>query len=72
MGDVTIRITNTLDQGATDESIGYGDMSFTYQFDPDHEDQIRLPTVSPAKYDNGVHNPTELWDNDCDATEKTC
>jgi hypothetical protein len=24
MGDVTVRVTTTLDQGATDESIGYG------------------------------------------------
>jgi hypothetical protein len=27
-GDVTVRVTNTLDQGAGDESIGYGDMNF--------------------------------------------
>jgi len=33
-GDVTVRVTNTLDQGASDESIGYGDMNFEYDFDP--------------------------------------
>ena len=32
-GDVTVRITNTLDQGTGDESIGYGDMYFEYEFD---------------------------------------
>ena len=32
-GDITIRVTNTLDQGAGDESIGYGDMEFEYDFD---------------------------------------
>jgi hypothetical protein len=33
-GDVTIRVSNTLDQGASDESIGYGDMKLEYDFDP--------------------------------------
>jgi hypothetical protein len=27
-GDVTITVSNTLDQGASDESIGYGNMNF--------------------------------------------
>jgi hypothetical protein len=30
--NVRVEITNTLDQGAGDESIGYGDMQFTYEF----------------------------------------
>jgi hypothetical protein len=45
-------------------------MKFTYSFDPNQENL--MPTVSPAKYDVGFHNPTELWENDCGATEKTC
>jgi hypothetical protein len=30
------------------------------------------PTESPADYDNGMANPSTLWQNDCGATEKTC
>jgi hypothetical protein len=33
-GTVTVRITNTLNQGTNDESIGYSDMTFTYTYDP--------------------------------------
>ena len=37
MGKVTFRITNTLNQGANDESIGVGDLRITYDFDPNVE-----------------------------------
>jgi hypothetical protein len=40
-------------------------MRFLYEFDPE---TTAFPTESPASYDHGVTNPTELWDNDCDAT----
>jgi hypothetical protein len=69
MGDVMIKVTNQLDQGAGDESIGYGDMEVTYEYDTSVE-WVRLPTESPANYDEGVENPTGLWSNDCGATEK--
>jgi hypothetical protein len=73
MGDVTIRVTNTLDQDANDESIGYGDMSLDYDYDPTVEWPERVyPTASPANYDEGHNNPTSLWNNDCSATEKSC
>jgi hypothetical protein len=71
MGDVTIKVTNALDQGAGDESIGYGDMKVEYEYDTSVP-WIRLPTVSPANYDHGVENPTGLWSNDCSATHKVC
>jgi hypothetical protein len=35
MGDITVRLTNTLDQDANDESIGYGDMHFEYDYNGD-------------------------------------
>jgi hypothetical protein len=54
MGDITVRVTNTLDQGANDESIGYGDMSFVYEFSEGRETEI-------ANVDEGVENPTALW-----------
>jgi hypothetical protein len=69
MGDVTIRVTNTLDQGAGDESIGYGKMKLEYEFGGF---DFVLPTESPVNVDEGVTNPTSLWQNDCGATEKTC
>jgi hypothetical protein len=69
MGDVTIKVTNTLDQGASDESIGYGDMKLEYEFG---DFTFVLPTESPVNVDEGVRNPTELWQNDCGATEKEC
>jgi hypothetical protein len=59
-------VTSTLDQGATDESIGVGDMRLYYKYDPNVA--ALLPTSSPANYDAGEENPTGLWDNDCSAT----
>jgi len=59
-GDVTITVTNTLDQGATDESIGYGDMTFNYEF-PAGPNNVGNP-------DEGVQNPDLLWENNCGAT----
>jgi hypothetical protein len=56
-GDVTIRITNSLDQGAGDESIGYGNMDLMYEFD----DGNQGPTTSPADYDNGDTDATRYW-----------
>ena len=67
-GDVTVRITNTLDQGTGDESIGYGDMYFEYEFD-NGETQFD-DTNNPGNYDYDQSNPTELWENDCGATLK--
>ena len=69
MGDVTIKVTNTLDQGASDESIGYGDMKLEYEFGAF---DFVLPTESPVNVDEGERNPTALWQNDCGATEKEC
>jgi hypothetical protein len=71
MGDIRVSITNTLDQGATDESIGYGDMDFEYEFD-DGRNAFAIATTSPGNYDLGVENPSELWENNCGATEKDC
>jgi hypothetical protein len=68
MGDVTVRLTNTLDQGATDESIGYGDMNFKYEFDP----TVEWNPPSTTNPDEGEVDPTALWENDCEATKKTC
>jgi hypothetical protein len=65
MGDVTVRVTNTLDSGATDESIGYGNMVLHYEFDDGRP-------VSTGNYDAGVTDPTSLWENNCDASRKTC
>jgi hypothetical protein len=70
-GDVTVTITNDLDQDNSVESIGYGDMQFEYEFDPTVE-WIVMPTESPADYDAGVENPTALWENDCNASKKQC
>ena len=57
-GDVTIRVTNTLDQGAGDESIGYGNMDLIYEFG---EQEDILPTESPADYDQGDNDATRHW-----------
>jgi hypothetical protein len=65
-------VTNTLDQGAGDESIGYGDMNFEYDFDPTVEWIPQFPEISPANYDTGVSNPDSLWETDCAATKKAC
>jgi hypothetical protein len=62
---VTITVTNTLDQGATDESIGYGNMNFEYEF---NDGSFAFPTVSPGDYDFRNDNPTGEWQNDCGAT----
>ena len=63
-------MTNSLDQGATDESIGIGDMRLKYKFDPNVEGTTA--TTSPANYDAGEENPTGLWENNCHATKKSC
>jgi hypothetical protein len=54
-----------LDQGATDESLGYGEMNFEYFFN----DGRPQTTVD---FDDGEENPTMLWENNCAATKKTC
>jgi hypothetical protein len=64
-GDVTVRLTNTLDQGAGDESIGYGDMHFEYEFNDGRPE-------TTGNYDAGEIDPTSLWENNCGATRKTC
>jgi hypothetical protein len=66
MGDVTIRVTNTLDQDANDESIGYGDMRLNYEFDDGR------PRPATADIDEDVSDPSGLWENNCEATVKTC
>jgi hypothetical protein len=69
--EVTVWVTNTLDQGAGDESIAYGDMRFTYEFtDGGEEPEPEWPATSPGNYDFDVEKPTGLWMNDCSATEK--
>jgi hypothetical protein len=64
-GDVTIRITNTLDQGTSDESIGYGELQLKYEFDDGHRPLI-------GDYDEGVNDPASLWENNCAATPQMC
>jgi hypothetical protein len=54
MGDITVRVTNTLNQGASDESIGYGNMILHYEFDDGQ------PT-STGNYDADETDPTSLW-----------
>jgi hypothetical protein len=59
-----------LDQGTGDESIGYGDMYFEYEFDngePQYDE-----SNNPGNYDYDQLNPTSLWENDCGATLKQC
>jgi len=68
MGKVTFRITNTLDQGAGDESIGVGNLRITYDFDPNVE-WNPPQTINP---DEDVANPMDLWQNNCGATESEC
>jgi hypothetical protein len=68
MGDVTIRVTSTLDQGASDESIGIGDMRIEYDYDP----SVEWVQPNTRDYDEGESNPTSLWTNNCGATEKEC
>jgi hypothetical protein len=69
-GDVTIRVTNTLDQGAGDESIAYGDMELDYDYDPD------MPWDKPeiVNIDEGLEeDPTGGWQNNCnDWTTRQC
>ena len=57
-----------MNEGPDNESIGYSDMNFEYDFDPSVE---WTPTFT-GNYDEGVANPTALWENNCGATEKTC
>lgn len=71
MGNLEVRVTNTLDQGAGDESIGIGDFKLVYDYDPAVEEVV-WPTESPANYDGGDATPTHNWSNDCGATEKQC
>jgi hypothetical protein len=65
MGDVTVKVTTTIDQGPGDESIGYGQMNFQYQFDDGRPRE--WPETSPAVYDPS-ENPTANWQNNCGAT----
>jgi hypothetical protein len=67
-GAITIRVTNTLDEATDNESIGYSEMNFEYDFDP----SVEWTPVFTGNYDEGVANPTALWENNCDASEKTC
>jgi hypothetical protein len=69
MGDIKIQISNTLDSTAGDESIGYGNMVFNYEFG---DNEPVWPTTSPGNYDLDHENPTEFWQNNCGATEKQC
>jgi hypothetical protein len=67
-GDLTILVTNTLDEQVNNEAIGYGDMKFEYFYN-------QLPPFSVSttnNYDQIEENPTGLWSNNCEATEKTC
>jgi hypothetical protein len=59
-----------LDQTFNDESIGYGNMQFEYNFDDGQEPS--WPAASPGNYDHDVENPTGLWENDCGATFRHC
>jgi hypothetical protein len=62
-------VTNTLDQNAADESIGYGDMNFEYDFDNTVE-WLRPVIVD---IDDEIEDPTGLWENNCDDwTEREC
>jgi hypothetical protein len=54
MGDVTAKVTTTLDQGAGDESFGIGNMRLHFEFDDGRP-------VSEGDYDEGETNPTALW-----------
>jgi hypothetical protein len=54
-----------LDQNAQDESIGYGEMNFEYEFNDG-----RPSTTND--FDDEEENPTLLWENNCGATQKTC
>jgi hypothetical protein len=76
MGDITVRLTNTLDQDANDESIGYGDMHLEYDYNGEIPemiiDDVAVIETSPADYDAGIEDPSGLWDNNCGATKKSC
>jgi hypothetical protein len=62
-GDLTVRITNTLDQNPDDESIGYGDLHLYYHW---NDGSVPMPDVSPAFYDHAYQgDATDLWSNDC-------
>ena len=59
---IRAEITNALDSGTNDESIGYGEMRLIYSFaDVEAESDPVWPESSPANYDEGFENPTELW-----------
>jgi len=69
-GDVTVMITNTLNEGVDNESFGIGDMHLFMEFD---DGSYVPPATSPAFYDqNEEGDATRFWDNDCGATKKTC
>jgi hypothetical protein len=73
MGKLEVRVTNTLDQGASDESIGVGDFKLVYDYDPSVEEVEKTwPTESPAMVDRDIPNPTEKWQSDCGMTAKEC
>jgi hypothetical protein len=46
-------------------------MDLEYEFD-DGTSGVTIATESPGNYDIGVENPTEFWENNCGATQKTC
>jgi hypothetical protein len=56
MGDLTITMTNTLDENKDNESIGFSEFTFNYLFE---DGTAGFPTESPAYYDSpDVENPT--------------
>jgi hypothetical protein len=55
MGDVTVKITNTLDQGTGDESIAFGDLTFEYDYDP----SVQVATSGQIEY--GTINLDHQW-----------
>jgi hypothetical protein len=72
-GDVTVRISNNLDEDVNNEAIGWSELRFGYEYDPTVTEREENPFASsPADYDYDHSDPTSLWENDCDATSKTC
>jgi hypothetical protein len=76
-GDVTVRITNNLDQAVNEESIGYSNLRFGFEYDPEEtesepEAPAEFPSRSPGDYDWDKSDPTSLWSNNCEATKREC